>query len=184
MWARCEGGRVRIRERERETREDASEEVGDNVREIQWEEEWERPNWKAGTTGEERRKTKQKTVKRREAESGIFWAAAARPLYRYIREMSMSKPVPSLLGSTAVASQRGRGDKHQHWACSTLKATEKKKRRFQLFSLPVCSVLQLCTSFRLPLQLALTDTWHRQRRSQIWLHSGWNLTGVSDNWLI
>jgi len=31
-----------------------------------------------------------------------------------IREMSMSKPVPSLLGSTAAASQRGRDDKHQH----------------------------------------------------------------------
>lgn len=46
-------------------------------------------------------------VRQRHRELG---PAAAWSLYRSKREMSMSKPVPSLLGSTAVASQRGRDD--------------------------------------------------------------------------
>lgn len=49
-------------------------------------------------------KAKKRRARQRNTDRRIHRAAAAWPLYRSIREMSMSNPVPSLLGSTAAAS--------------------------------------------------------------------------------
>ncbi|KAK5917885.1 hypothetical protein CgunFtcFv8_002695 [Champsocephalus gunnari] len=59
-----------------------------------------------GESGRGRKGRKVTGEPQRNTGRGFHRAAAAWPLHRSIREVSMSKPVPSLLGSTAAASRR------------------------------------------------------------------------------